>query len=171
MESKATTVDAYLKSLPAERREAISTLRDVMKQHIPEGYEEGMQYGMISYYIPLERFPHTYNGQPFSVAALASQKNHMAVYLMGVYSEPGGEKWFRELWAKSGKKLDMGKSCVRFKKLEDVSLEAIGAALERTPPEKMMAIHDAAHGGAKKAAAKGKRAATVARKKPASRKK
>ena len=169
MQSKATTVDAYLKSLPADRREAISTIRDTVREHLPKGYEEGMQYGMISYYIPLERFPHTYNGQPFAVASIASQKNHMAVYLMGVYSEPGGEKWFKGLWAKSGKKLDMGKSCVRFERLEDVSLEAIGAAIERTSPEKMMAIHDAAHGGAAKAAAKGKK--TTAARKSAARKK
>ena len=166
MQSKATTVDAYLQTLPSDRREAISTIRDVMKKHLPRGYEEGMQYGMISYYIPLERFPHTYNGQPFAVASIASQKSHMALYLMGVYAT-GGEGWFREQWAKSGKKLDMGKACVRFKKLDDVDLETVAAAIQRATPDQMIEVHDKAHGGAAKAAAKGKKAVSAAKRKPA----
>lgn len=159
MKIEANSVDAYLKKLPADRREAISKLRDVVKKNLPKGYEEGLQYGMIGYYIPLSDFPNTYNGQPLGVAAIASQKQHMAIYMMGLYSEPTTEKWFREAWKKTGKKLDMGKSCVRFKKLDDLPLEVIGEAIKRVPPQKFIELHEAVHGEG------------AARKKPAAAKK
>jgi hypothetical protein len=145
MRSTATTADEYLASLPADRRAALSAVREVIRTNLGEGYEEGIQYGMIGYYVPHRLFPagyHTDPKQPLPFAALASQKNHMALYLMGVYcgcSEgPGGEtaevKWFRDAWARTGKKLDMGKACVRFKKLEDVALDVVGEAIRRVPP-------------------------------------
>lgn len=171
MQINATTVDEYLNKLPSERREAISRVREVVRQNVPEGYVEGLQYGMISYFIPLEDFPNTYNGQPLAIAAIGSQKNHMAVYLMGLYSEAAGEKWFREAWAQSGaKKLDMGKSCVRFRKLEDVALEVIGDAVKRISPQAFIQLHNAAHGDTlpkKVAAAKRADAAKSAAKKTA----
>ncbi len=129
MQSKSTTVDEYLASLPEDRRHALEAVREVILQNLPPGYEEGMQYGMISYCIPLSRYPKTYNGQPLGYAALASQKNYMSVYLMNVYGDETIERWFREEYQKSGKKLDMGKSCVRFKKLEDLPLDVIGKAV------------------------------------------
>jgi hypothetical protein len=144
MQSSARTVDEYLASLPADRRAAVSAVRDVVRGNLGEGYEEGMQYGMIGYYVPHWIFPagyHTDPKQPLPFAALASQKNHMSLYLMGVYcgcaDEPGAEtgdvKWFREAWTRTGKKLDMGKSCVRFKKVEDLALDVIAEAIRRVP--------------------------------------
>jgi Domain of unknown function (DU1801) len=126
VQSKAETVAAYLAELPDERREAIGAVREVVLANLPDGFEEGMQYGMIGYYVPLERYPETYNGQPLGVAALASQKRHISLYLMGIYANDDGATWFRERWEAAGKRLDMGKSCVRFRRLEDVPLEVVG---------------------------------------------
>ena len=143
MRSDAPTVDAYLAELPAERREPIAAVRSVILEHLPDGFEEGMQYGMIGYYVPLERFPDTYNGEPLSVAALASQKRHMALYMMGVYG--ADDAWFRERWEATGRKLHMGKSCVRFSQLEDVPLEVVGEAIARTSVDDLIAAHERAH--------------------------
>ena len=140
MQSDAATVDAYLSELPEDRREAIAAIRAVILDHLPEGFEEGMQFGMIGYYVPLERFPDTYNGQALSVAGLASQKRHMSLYLMGVYG--GDDAWFRERWLATGRKLDMGKSCVRFGRLEDVALDVVGEAIERTSVDDLIAAHE-----------------------------
>ncbi len=108
MQSDAQSVDAYLAELPEYRREVVEAVRAVILDNLPAGYEEGMQYGMIGYYVPLERYPVTYNGQPLGVAALASQKRHLSLYLMGVYGDDGESTWFRERWADTGKKLDIG---------------------------------------------------------------
>lgn len=129
MQSKAQTVDEYLASLPEDRRNALAAVRDIILRNLPEGYEEGMQYGMIGYYIPLARYPNTYNGQPLGYVGLASQKNYMSLYLMGIYGDDQTAHWFREEYLRTGKKLDMGKSCVRFKRLEDLPLELIGQAV------------------------------------------
>ena len=141
--SRAATVDDYLKDLPPERREVVSAVRETIRRHLPKGYREAMSSGMISYEIPLERYPDTYNGQPLMYAALAAQKNHYAVYLTGLYQDPQREREFRESFAKAGKKLDMGKSCVRFRKLEDIPPEAIGKAIASIPPEKFIESHEA----------------------------
>lgn len=144
MRSDSTTVSAYLASLPADRRAAVSALREVIRANLPKGYEEGMQYGMIGYHVPHRLYPagyHTDPRQPVPFAALASQKNNLALYLMGLYCgcvEPGtGEtaeaSWFREAWRATGKRLDMGKSCVRFRRVEDVPLEVVGEAIRRVP--------------------------------------
>lgn len=135
MQSKAKTVQAYLKELPADRREAIRAVRKVILKNLPKGYKESMLWGMITYAIPLKTYPNTYNNQPLCYAALASQKNHMAVYLMCVYGDKPTAKWFRERYKAAGKRLDMGKSCVRFRKLEDLPLDVIGEAVARTPTE------------------------------------
>ena len=145
MRSEATTVEQYLAELPEDRREALGAVRATILEHLPEGFEEGIQYGMISYAIPLERFPDTYNGEPLGVAALASQKRHMALYLMGIYG--GDHEWFRERWRATGKKLDMGKSCVRFRRLEDVPLDVVGEAIARVSPDDLIAAHERAHAG------------------------
>jgi hypothetical protein len=136
MQSKATTVAEYLSSLPEDRRRAIEAVRQVILQNLDKDYEEGMQYGMIGYYVPHRVYPAGYHcdpKQPLPFAALGSQKNYMSVYLMCVYGESKLAQWFREAWAKTGKKLDMGKSCVRFKKPEDLALEVIGEAIKRVP--------------------------------------
>jgi hypothetical protein len=142
MTSQAKTVDEYLRSLPGERRAAISAVREVILANLPKGYEECMNYGMIGYVVPHSLYPAGYHcdpKQPLPFACLGSQKNHMAVYLMNVYGDPATEKWFRTAWQASGKKLDMGKSCVRFKKLEDVPLDVIGQVIARTPVKNYIA--------------------------------
>ncbi len=142
MQSKAKTVAAYLKELPADRREAISAVRKVILENLPKGYQEAMLWGMITYAIPLKTYPNTYNKQPLCYAALASQKNHMAVYLMNVYGHKPTEKWFRQSFKAAGKRLDMGKSCVRFRKLEDLPLDVIGEAVSRTPAEAYIRFYE-----------------------------
>ncbi len=139
MQSKAQTVKQYLADLPDDRREALQTIRAVILKNLPKGYEEGMQYGMIGYYVPHSVYPPGYHcdpKQPLPFAGLASQKNHMSIHLMSLYSDPEQAAWFRGAWAKSGKKLDMGKSCVRFKRIDDVPLKVIGEAIRRVPAKK-----------------------------------
>ena len=124
MQSKATTVDQYLAELPEDRRKALEAVRQVVLKNLDKDYEEGIQYGMIGYYVPHRVHPAGYHcdpKQPLPFASLASQKNHMALYLMCIYGDTDHAKWFRDAWAKTGKKLDMGKACVRFKKLEDLA--------------------------------------------------
>lgn len=142
MQSKATTVKEYLASLPEERRKAIEAVRQVILKNLDKDYEEGMQYGMIGYYVPHKVFPAGYHcdpKQPLPFACLASQKNHMALYVMGCYGSPEGEKKFRDDWAKTGKKLDMGKSCIRFKKWDDLALDVIGRTIKSMPAKKYIA--------------------------------
>lgn len=143
--SAPTTVDQYLASLPDDRRTAISAIRDVVNANLPGGFEEGIQYGMISWYVPLSVYPDTYNGQPLAIASLGSQKNHMALYLMTVYGDPTLDAWFRSAFAAAGKKLDMGKSCVRFKALDALPLEVIGETIGKVAPDQYIARAKAAH--------------------------
>ena len=139
--SRAATVEDYLAELPAERREVISTVRDTIRKKLPKGYRETMNWGMISYEIPLEDYPDTYNAQPLMYAALAAQKNHYAVYLIGL-GHPERLREFEAEFEKAGKKLDVGKSCVRFKKLEDIPLAAIGKHIASVPPKKLIEIYE-----------------------------
>jgi hypothetical protein len=129
MQSKAKTVQEYLSDLPNDRLDAIETVRDVILDNLPEGFEETINWGMIAYQVPLSRYPDTYNKQPLMLAALASQKNHMAVYLTGVYADQQSRSQFTEAYKATGKRMDMGKSCVRFRKLDDLPVELIGAAI------------------------------------------
>jgi uncharacterized protein YdhG (YjbR/CyaY superfamily) len=140
MQSSAKTPDAYVSGLPPDRREAIAKVRATILENLPPGYEETVDFGLLSYVVPLKRFPVTYNGHPLMYAALASQKNYMSVYLMTVYGDSATTKWFKDEYKKSGKKLDMGKSCIRFKTLEDLPLELIGRAVARTPVDKYVAF-------------------------------
>jgi hypothetical protein len=157
--SRPNTVEAYLSELPDDRQSALARVRSVIRKHLPRGFEETMQYGMISYVVPLSRYPDTYNGQALTLASLASQKSHMAVYLMGVYDNAELRTWFESAYAKSGKKLDAGKSCVRFKKLDDLALDAVAGAIERVSVADLIAMSEAAHGG-KKPSAKPRAAAS-----------
>jgi hypothetical protein len=146
MPDDAATVEAYLAGLPPDRRLALEAVRQVILEHLPAGYEEVMQYGMVSYVVPLERYPVTYNGQALAVASLANQKRHMAIYLMGVYGEDGTQDWFRARWAETGKKLDMGKSCLRFLRLDDLALDVVGEAIARTPVDDFLAAYEQSRG-------------------------
>jgi uncharacterized protein YdhG (YjbR/CyaY superfamily) len=150
VQSKAETVDEYLEELPDDRRAAISKVRAVVRKNLPKGYRERVGYGMITYEIPLEKYPDTYNGQPLCYLGLASQKNHMALYLTNVYGNPALEKFLAEAFQKAGKKMDMGKSCLRFKKVEDLPLDAIGRIVASTPVEELIAKVRAVHEGRKK---------------------
>lgn len=147
MQSKATSVESYLKELPADRREAILTVRDIILKNIQPGFEEGMQYGMIGYFIPHSIYPAGYHcdpKQPLPYVNLASQKNYMSLYLMSCYSDGEEQDWFRDQFAKAGKKLDAGKCCVRFKKLEDLPLEVIAEAIRRVTVQKHIAHYESA---------------------------
>ena len=126
------TVEEYIAGLPQERAEQIARLRQLILQRLPEGYAEEVGFGMITYVIPLETYPDTYNGHPLMYAALASQKRHMSLYLMNVYGDDETLRWFTEGFAAAGKKLDMGKACVRFRKLDDLPLDLIGEVIART---------------------------------------
>ncbi|MDJ0924316.1 MAG: DUF1801 domain-containing protein [Acidimicrobiia bacterium] len=129
MQSKATTVQQYLSELTDDRLEAIEAVREVILDNLPEGFEEVMNWGMITYQVPLERYPDTYNKKPLAMASLASQKNHMAVYLTGVYADAASRSRFQDAYKATGKRMDMGQSCVRFRKLDDLPLELIGEAI------------------------------------------
>ena len=142
VQSKATTVEQYMEELPPERREVVSAVRKTILDNLPEGYSESMNWGMISYEIPLEDYPDTYNGQPLGYLALAAQKNYYSLYMMGVYGFPEQEAKLQEGFEAAGKRLDMGKSCVRFRKLEDVSLDVLGDLIASTPPEAMIARYE-----------------------------
>jgi hypothetical protein len=144
MQSDAPSAEAYLAELAPDRREAIATVRDVVNANLPDGYRESMAFGMISWGIPLEDYPDTYNGQPLAVLALASQKNHMALYLMGIYTVPGLEDWLRAQYADRALRLDLGKSCLRFKRLDQVPLDVVGEVVRRVPPEAYIAAYEAA---------------------------
>ena len=139
--SSAATVEEYLQELPAERAEALEAVRRVILEHLPPGYVETMNWGMICYEVPLARCPDTYNKQPLMFAGLASQKHHMGLYLMCVYSHRGARAAFEEKFRARGKKLDMGKSCVRFRKLEDLPLEVIGETIAATPVEDYIRLY------------------------------
>jgi len=144
--SEATTPAQYLAELPEDRRDLVETIRRTILDNLPDGYEETMTFGMLGYVVPLEVFPDTYNGEPVGSVALANQKQYVAVYLMGIYADEAERTWFVDAWKATGRKLDMGKSCVRFKKLDDVALDVLGEAVARVPPEQIIAIHEQAHG-------------------------
>jgi hypothetical protein len=150
------TVDDYIDSLPEDRRVAIRSVRELVNSRIPPGYEEGMLYGAISWFVPFTRLAETYNGQPLALCSLASQKSHMALYLMSVYADAHLRKWFEGAYKKSGKKLDIGKSCVRFKTLDALPLDVIGDAIAKVTIDDYVAGYEklrAALAKPKKAAA------------------
>jgi hypothetical protein len=142
MRSRAATVEQFLSELPDDRLEAIEAVRDVILENLPEGFEEAMNWGMISYQVPLSRYPDTYNKQPLLMAALASQKNHMAVYLTGVYADEASRNRFQTAYEQTGKRLDMGQSCVRFRKLEDLPLGLIGEAIAEYSVDEFVALSE-----------------------------
>jgi len=136
--SEAATVQQYLDELPEERRSVLAAVRKVVRRHLPAGYKETMNWGMITYEVPLARYPDTYNGQPLCYAGLAAQKGYFALYLMGAYGDPRQLAALKQAFKKAGKKLDMGKSCLRFRTLDDLPLEAIGEVIASTPPEELI---------------------------------
>jgi len=151
MPSKARSVEQYLAELPEDRRAAIQAVREIILANLDSDYAEGMQYGMIGYFVPHSVHPCGYHcdpKQPLPFVGLGSQKNHMALYLMCVYADADQAKWFRTAWAKTGKKLDMGKACLRFKKIDNLALDVIGELIARVPARKYVAACEAALAGA-----------------------
>ncbi len=144
MHSEAASVEAYLASLPPERREALIAVRRVILKHLPKGYEEAMGHGMIEYRVPLEVYPDTYNGEPLQYAALASQKNYMALYLNTIYVSPEAADAFERAYRATGKRYDVGKACVRFRRLEDLPLDLVGKTVKSMPLNDFVAIARAA---------------------------
>ena len=139
--SVALTVAAYLASLPPERRKVMRAVLAAIRKGMPKGYRESMGYGMIMWSIPLSVLPDTYNGQPLCYAALAAQKNHYAAYLMGPYGNPKILSELKAGYKKAGIKLDMGKSCVRFRGLDGVALDVIRDVVARIPADEYMRIY------------------------------
>jgi uncharacterized protein YdhG (YjbR/CyaY superfamily) len=149
MQSDAKTVEEYLASLPEDRRTALQAVRETILENLPDGYDEVMNWGMITYEVPLETCPDTYNGKPLMYAALASQKNHMAVYLTGIYMDEGTREQFEARYRETGQRLDIGKSCVRFQKLEDLPLPLIGEAIGQIPADEFVTRVKAVHSARK----------------------
>jgi len=141
--SAATTVEAYLAELPPERRAVIDRVRTFVNKHLPGGYVEAMRWGMITWEVPLERYPETYNGQPLAYVSLAAQKNHYALYLMSVYENSVQEQWLRAEYAAAGKRLDMGKSCLRFRSVDDLLTDVLAFIISSTPPEVLISKYEA----------------------------
>lgn len=142
MQRGAQSVEEYIAALPDDRKHAVNTVRSVILDNLPAGYEEGIQFGMIGYFIPLDRYPDTYNKQPLSYIALASQKNYISLYLNCVYADTAREEQFRSEWAASGKKLNMGKSCVRFKTLDAIPLDVVGRNVASTSVDEYIELYE-----------------------------
>jgi uncharacterized protein DUF1801 len=153
------TVDDYIDSLPEERRIAIRAVREAVNAKLPPGYEEGVVYGMIAWFVPFTRLAETYNGQPLCVASLGAQKSHMALYLMSVYGNPTLNEWFTKQWKATGKKLDMGKSCIRFKKLDDLALDVVTEAISRVSVDQYVANYEQVRANTAEGKAKAAKAA------------
>jgi uncharacterized protein YdhG (YjbR/CyaY superfamily) len=153
----AKSVDSYIKALPADRRAAISAVRDTINANIADGFEEGILYGMPTWFIPLDKHPHTYNGQPLCLAGVASGKSGMSLHMMCIYGDEVLRTWFVDAFAASGKKLDMGKACVRFKRLDALPLDVLGEAIGKMTVASYIAAYEKMIGdkkarGAKRAA-------------------
>jgi len=140
--SKATTVKQYLDRLPDETRKTLTKVRQVVNKHLPRGYKETMAFGIIGWGIPLSRFPDTYNGQPLCYAGLAAQKNYNTLYLMAAYGDPKQKARLVAGFKKAGLKLDMGKSCIHFKTVEDLPLDTIAEVVESIPAEKYIKAYE-----------------------------
>lgn len=139
-------MDAYLAEMPADRRESIEVVREAILAHLPDGYVEEIRWGMITYSVPLATYPDTYNGQPLMYAALANQKNHMAVYLTSVYSDEQSKDSFVAQYKGTGKRLDTGKSCVRFRTLDDLPVDLIGDTIGQMDVDAFVELHVSIHG-------------------------
>ena len=144
MQSDAATVTEYLAGLPDDRRKAMAAVRKVIRANLPKGIVESMNWGMIVYEVPLTTYPDTYNGQPLAYAGLASQKNHMSVYLMGIYGSDTLRAEFEEAYRATGKRMDIGKSCVRFRTLDDLPLDVVGRCRRRDDAGAVPGLHDEA---------------------------
>jgi len=141
--SKEATPAAYLASLPPERRKVIAAVRDVIKKRLPKGYVETMNWGMLAYEVPLSRYPDTYNKQPLMYLALAAQKNSYAFYMTGVSSNTALLDRLSAAYKAAGRRLDVAKSCLRFKSLDELPLDIIGDIVASTTVERRIEVEEA----------------------------
>jgi len=140
--SNAQTVEEYIEELPEYRRDTIKEIRELILEHLPDGYEETINWGMINYEIPLEKYPDTYNNQPLSYVGLAAQENHNSLYLMPVYQDEELEEWLEEEFKKANKKMDMGRSCLRFQTVNDLPLNAISKIIAHQTPDEFIKTYE-----------------------------
>lgn len=174
MQIKANTVKEYLAALPEDRRKAIEAIRKVIRKNIDKAFQETIQYGMLGYCLPHSKYPAGYHcdpKQPLPFASIASQKNHIGLYLFCVYCSPEETETFREEWLASGKKLDMGKSCVRAKKLEDIPLDVVGRCFKRITAKKFVQMYESSLSSSARAGASKKKTTKKASKKKVAKKK
>jgi hypothetical protein len=150
VQSAATSVKEYLDELPPDRREAIEEVRRVVLDNLPPGFEEIVDFGMLVYAIPLERYPDTYNGHPLGVAALASQKNYMSLYLGALYGGEESRSRFEKEYRATGKRFDVGKGCVRFRRVDDLPLDLVARAVAAVDVETLIELDEQAHPRSKK---------------------
>lgn len=146
MQSKAASVTEYIAELSEDRRKAIEAIRKVFKKNMDKRFKEGMQYGMIGYFVPHSVYPAGYHcdpKQPLPFAGIASQKNHIGIYLMCIYGDEKHKAWFQQAWKQTGKKLDMGKACIRCKNLDGVALDVLGEAIRRVSVDEFIATYEA----------------------------
>ncbi|MFV9673067.1 MAG: DUF1801 domain-containing protein [Acidimicrobiia bacterium] len=141
--SDAATVEEYLAEISEDRREDVETVRSLVLDNLPDGYVETMRWGMITYEVPLETYPDTYNGKPLMFVALAAQKRHLALYLTNVAFVHGGEEAFKTKYLETGKKLDMGRSCLRFKRVDDLAMDLIAESIRSMPPDEFVRQYEA----------------------------
>ncbi len=141
--SDATTVAQYLAGISDDRRGDIEAVRDLVLANLPDGYVETMRWGMITYEVPLDTYPDTYNGEPLMFVALAAQKRHLALYLTNVAFVDGGEEAFKTKYLETGKKLDMGRSCLRFKGVNDLATDVIAESINSMPLDKFIRQYEA----------------------------
>lgn len=142
--SSAASVHEYLEALSPESREILTTVRDLILKNLPDGFVETMNWGMICYEVPLTTYPKTYNKKPLMYAALAAQKNYFSLHLSGIYQNPQKTAELKEGFAAAGKKLDMGKACIRFRRLDQLALPVIAQAIADTPLEAFLANYQQA---------------------------
>lgn len=144
MHSTAASPAEYVRSLPDDRRPVIEAVRRVVNDNLPPGYEEAMNWGMITWQVPLATYPDTYNGQPLMYAGLASQKRYMALHLMGIYTSPAAREAFEAAYRATGKRFDAGKACVRFRKLDDLPLDLVAETIAALPAAELVRLAQAA---------------------------
>src|SRR5436190_20437345 len=150
----ASTTTEYLAALPADRRKALNEVRRGINRALPPGYKEGLQFGMISWFVPLSTYPAGYGGnpkEPLPLISLASQKSYMALHMICFYGQPALREWFTAQYTKSGKKLDMGQGCLRFKTLPELALDVVEKTLARLPVKDYVAGYQAMRAGMGKA--------------------
>lgn len=142
MRSAAATPEQYLDELPPDRREVVAAVLDVVRRSMPAGFEEGMAWGMVTWSVPQSRYPDTYNGQPLAYVSLAAQKQHYALYLMGAFGDGEAEREFRARWEATGRRLDLGKSCLRFRRLADLDLDLVSELVASTSVEEFLSRYE-----------------------------